>query len=75
MHDPDVVAFTIPSPIPRRKRYRDAREGDPRWTLGVRRRTNDENLISWRPKGEPSWRWRRRERKRLLAARKGDLTS
>lgn len=44
MHDPDVVAITIPSPLPRRKRYRDAREGERRWTLGVRRRTNAENL-------------------------------
>lgn len=51
MHDPMVVAFEIPSPIPRRKDHRDALPGQKRWTFGRRRRTNAENL------GEPVYRW------------------
>lgn len=55
MHDPMVVAFTIPSPIPERKKWRDVRPGEKRWTLGRRRRTNAEHLGQpvypwWRPK-------------------------
>jgi hypothetical protein len=53
MHDPLVVAWEIPAPIPRREKYRDARPGQPRWTLGRRRRTNPENL------GEPIYGWYR----------------
>lgn len=53
MHDPMVVAFEVPAPIPCRKKWRDARSGQPRWTPGRRRRTNEENL------GEPVYRWYR----------------
>lgn len=51
MHDPMVVAMEVHVPIPRRTRWRDARPGQPRWTVGRRRRTNEENL------GEPVYPW------------------
>lgn len=51
MHDPLVVAFEVAVPIPTRKRWRDARPGERRWTLGRSRRTNPENL------GEPVYPW------------------
>lgn len=53
MHDPMVVGWDIPAPIPKREKYRDPRPGQPRWTLGRRRRTNPENL------GEPVYAWYR----------------
>lgn len=51
MHDPEVVAWTIPSLVPQRTRWRDAKAGDRRWVFERRRRTNPENL------GEPVYRW------------------
>ena len=63
MHDPMVVAFSIPSPIPRRSRWRDAgptktsvrrdksKRPVRRWGWTRSRRTNDANL------GEPTYRW------------------
>ena len=56
MHDPMVVAHEVHLPIPVRVRWRDARNGQPRWTLGRHRRTNEENLGEpvypwWKPKG------------------------
>ena len=33
MHDPDVVAFEIPRPWPRRSRHHDAKPGGPRWSM------------------------------------------
>lgn len=50
MHDPMVVVFDIDLPIPKRTRWRDARDGQPRW-VERRRRTNPENL------GEPVFPW------------------
>lgn len=55
MHDPLVVAFEIPSLIPRRDRWRE-RNLKRRWGLIVARRTNPENLGErvyrwWRPAG------------------------
>lgn len=48
MHDPDVVVFDLHLPIPVPKwRF----EGEPRWELRRRRRTNAENL------GEPVYPW------------------
>jgi hypothetical protein len=61
MHDPLVVAFEIPAPIPRHVRYRDPRDGT-RWSIERRRRTNAENL------GEPIYRWWRPEGWRVVAA-------
>lgn len=50
MHDPMVVAHEIPSPIPRRVRWRDCSLEKPTgWTR--QRRTNEENL------GEPVFPW------------------
>ena len=49
MHDPMVVAWEIPLPIPRKKWK--VHKGAPRWTLTVRRRTNDEN------RGERVYHW------------------
>lgn len=54
MHDPMVVAFDIPSPIPRRSRWRDGK--GPRWGVKVSRRTNPEHIGQrvypwWRLKG------------------------
>lgn len=51
MHDPMHVVYEIRLPIPRRKKWRDAKHGEPRWTLGRSRRTNPENL------GEPTYPW------------------
>lgn len=51
MHDPSVVVFDVHVPIPRRDRWRDAREGEKRWTPGRFRRTNPENL------GQPVYPW------------------
>lgn len=51
MHDPMCVAFEVKVPIPKRARWRDAREGQKRWTLERWRRTNPENL------GEPVYPW------------------
>lgn len=58
MHDPMTVAFSIPSPIPRRKRWRDAKDG--KTCIKVRRRTNEENLGErvypwWRLRGYELW--------------------
>lgn len=49
MHDPMVVAFQIPSPIPHRVKWRE--HGGKRWGFDVSRRTNAENL------GELTYRW------------------
>jgi hypothetical protein len=51
MHDPMVVAWEVPFPLPRRKRWRDAKPGEYRWGTRRRRRTNPENL------GQPVWPW------------------
>lgn len=56
MHDPKHVVYEIRLPIPRRKKWRDSKHGEPRWTLGISRRTNPENLGQrtypwWRLKG------------------------
>lgn len=51
MHDPMVVAWEIPSPIPHRKRWRDAHYSGRRWGFTRMRRTNAECL------GEPVYRW------------------
>lgn len=51
MHDPMVVAHTIPSPIPRRKRWAEKHHDGRRWGFTRRRRTNAENL------GEPVYAW------------------
>lgn len=69
MHDPKVVVADIRLPIPKRARWKDAKNGQPRWTFGRRRRTNAENLGEpvypwWRPNGyDPriagrAWQWR-----------------
>lgn len=51
MHDPLVVAFEIPAPIPRHLEWRDPKPGQPRWALHRRRRTNPEN------RGQPVYHW------------------
>lgn len=51
MHDPMVVAFEVPSPVPKRDRWRDKYYKGRRWGWTRRRRTNQENL------GEPVYRW------------------
>lgn len=56
MHDPMVVAWKVPLPIPKRERWRDAHYEGRRWGFTRRRRTNPENLGEpvypwWRPKG------------------------
>lgn len=51
MHDPKCVVWDIRLPLPRRAKWRDAKNGQPRWTLGRSRRTNAENL------GEPTYPW------------------
>ena len=51
MHDPMVVVGEVRLPIPKRERWKDSKNGAPRWTLGRHRRTNDENL------GEPVYPW------------------
>lgn len=61
MHDPLVVAHEIPSPVPRRVRWKDAGQRTSpsyarRWGFARMRRTNAENLGEtvyrwWRPKG------------------------
>ncbi len=53
MHDPMVVAWEVPAPLPCRVKWRDARPGQPRWTLGRERRTNEAN------RGEPCYPWYR----------------
>lgn len=55
MHDPRVVAHEI-AVVPCRVRWRDAKPGQPRWTLGRVLRTNEANHGEpcypwWRPKG------------------------
>lgn len=52
MHDPLVVAWNVPLPLPRLTRYRKPPEGV-RWAVRRRRRTNPENL------GEPVYGWHR----------------
>lgn len=54
MHDPMVVAYDVPSPIPHRVKWRE--RGGKRWGFDVSRRTNPEHLGKrtyrwWRPKG------------------------
>jgi hypothetical protein len=49
MHDPMVVAFEIPSPIPHRVKWRE--RGGRRWGFDVSRRTNDAN------RGERTYPW------------------
>ena len=44
MHDPKHVVYEVRAPLLSRKKWRDSKHGEPRWTLGVRRRTNPENL-------------------------------
>ena len=56
MHDPKHVVYEVRLPIPVRKKWRDAKHGEPRWTLGISRRTNAENVGErvypwWNPKG------------------------
>lgn len=53
MHDPMVVAWEVPLPLPKRERWKDAKDGQKRWTFGRWRRTNPENL------GEPVYPWYR----------------
>lgn len=55
MHDPLVVIWDVPLPMPRRIRWRDGR-GERRWGFVVQCRTNPENLGErvypwWRPIG------------------------
>lgn len=50
MHDPMVVAFEIPAPLPKRNKWRERQDAS-RWTFGRRRRTNEANL------GEPVYHW------------------
>lgn len=55
MHDPMVVVFDLTLPLPKRTRWKDAREGQHRW-VERRRRTNAENLSQpvypwYRPSG------------------------
>lgn len=70
MHDPMVVAFKVPSPIPKRDRWQDKHHyKGRRWGWTRRRRTNPENRGQpvypwWRPAGwtfaaaGQVWRWR-----------------
>lgn len=51
MHDPMVVAWEVPFPLPRRKRWAEKHYRGRRWGWTRRRRTNDENL------GEPVFPW------------------
>ena len=56
MHDPKHVVYEVRLPIPVRKKWRDAKHGEPRWTLGISRRTNAQNVGErvypwWNPKG------------------------
>lgn len=62
MHDPLVVAFTIPSPIPRRARWREKGLNGKRWGWLIMRRTNPENL------GERCYPWWRLEGRSLVLA-------
>lgn len=62
MHDPMVVAFTIPSPLPHRQRWRERDCPEWRWGWHRRRRTNQENL------GEPVYGWWRAAGYRFRAA-------
>lgn len=51
MHDPLVVAWEVPLPIPKRDAWHDKHYKGRRWGFTRRRRTNPENL------GEPVYRW------------------
>lgn len=53
MHDPKVVAFDIPNPLPRRERYREKNYRGRRWGFTRARFTNPEHL------GKPIYRWLR----------------
>ena len=55
MHDPLVVAFTVPSFIPRREKWSDKRaeRAGKRWGWLIDRRTNPENLC------QRTYRWSR----------------
>lgn len=64
MHDPMVVAFEIPSPIPHREKWTERRLDGKRWGWLISRRTNDANL------GERTYpRWRLRGRNLVMAGR------
>ena len=65
MHDPMCVAWDVPFPLPQRDKFRDARDGEKRWTIHRRRRTNAENL------GEPIYRWYRPTGWRVRLAGRG----
>lgn len=62
MHDPLVVAFTVPSFIPRREKWSDKRaeRAGKRWGWLIDRRTNPENL------GQRTYRWWRLEGRNLV---------
>ena len=51
MHDPMVVAFEVPAPIPKRDKWRETHYKGRKWGWTRRRRTNPENL------GEPVFSW------------------
>ncbi len=64
MHDPLVVAFTVPSFIPQREKWSDKRaeRAGKRWGWLIDRRTNPENL------GQRTYRWWRLQGRNLVLA-------